>query len=424
MAKDSKSIRIPCNSKLKEYNTNHLTEIAAMSVNDVYTSLSSSGGIITSKCTACNKLLSTLINKVNKFGPSVPMMQDDQHKIAKLKNMWMIHLQSELAAVSRPVKPTYLRDTVTQILHTKNYDGNCQNIHLEWYLAQHNSNDLDPQKIADAIITHKGTNWQEVPHLVHDDYYYVRLQADDRLLQSPTRGRGKYDDILNVIEFIESFPATPGIDSLEARLKNDIEVVNEMQTWRESQVKDYEYKVRLQRLIDRLQTLPSAAREIIFAKIDEETLKKLTKMKPAAKRKGKKISRRAKTDTQKVKAGVGENGDASITTEEPASVITDDDPGVGSESFFSEGAERIKDDPYKENRSLLLSLLNGKVRTFSLIQNGYIDAIAKRSDFKDVYSTLVVNYSRPGVDASAIMQFINNVVQHGITEWGTPAPSH
>lgn len=422
MASDSKSIRIPCNSRLKEYNTKHLMEIAAMSVNDVYTSLSSSGGIVTAKCAACEKLLSTLVDKVGKFGPSVPMTQEDQHKVAELKRIWLTHLQSELAAVSKPVKPTYLRDTVTQILHTKGYEGDCQNIHLEWFLAQHKSQTLVPDKIADAIIEHKGTNWSEVPHLVHNDYYYVRLQANHQLLQSPARGRGKYDDVLNVVEFIESFPSTSGIESLDARLHNDIEVVNEMLEWRESQVETYDYQMQLQLIIDRLQTLPSAAREITFAKIDDKTRKRLTNSQSAAKKVVKK-TKKEKVDDSKTDGEIAP-GETSLVQDRAPSAQPQE---PSSEQLTLERQQIIYNNNHVELRSYLeaiaphVSWLAENIREPRNVT--YIEKFAHRPDFKEVFNTLKENTrDSSNVPAKNIMQFIRNVAIYNITEWGAPAP--
>ena len=113
MGKNSKDGKVPCNKLLKEYNTKNLRSIADMSVNEVYTSILKSGGIITKKCAACSKLLNILIEKVGNFKPSSPMTVEEQSKLQTLQTLWLAKLKEQLTAISIPVKPTYLRDTVT-----------------------------------------------------------------------------------------------------------------------------------------------------------------------------------------------------------------------------------------------------------------------------------------------------------------------
>ena len=226
MSKDSKETKIPCSRLLKEYNTKHIRSITDMSVNEVYTSISKDGGIVTKKCAACKELLSSLIAKVVYFKPSSPMTVEDQSKLQTLQTLWLAKLKEQLTAISIPVKPTYLRDTVTQKLRERNSDLTCQNIHLEWYLEQHQNSPLDPEKIADAIVEHKDWNWSEVPHLKRNSNYYLSVDdpADQQQEQNGTspkkrsRNKGKYEAVLNAIEFIESFPSTPGIETLDAMI--------------------------------------------------------------------------------------------------------------------------------------------------------------------------------------------------------------
>ena len=89
MSKDSKETRIPCSKLLREYNTKHLKSITDMSVNEVYTSISKDGGIITKKCAACKDLLSSLITMVGNFKPSSPMTVEEQSKLQTLQSLWL-----------------------------------------------------------------------------------------------------------------------------------------------------------------------------------------------------------------------------------------------------------------------------------------------------------------------------------------------
>lgn len=445
MSKDSKETRIPCSKLLREYNTKHLKSITDMSVNEVYTSISKDGGIITKKCAACKDLLSSLITMVGNFKPSSPMTVEEQSKLQTLQSLWLAKLKEQLTAISVPVKPTYLRDTVTQKLRERNSDLICQNIHLEWYLEQHQNTPLDPEKIADAIVEHKDWNWNEVPHLKRNSNYYLSVDDSDgqqqeqngTLPKKRSRNKGKYEPILNAIEFIESFPSTPGIETLDARLKNDIKVADEVLTWREKEADTYDYRQKFQIFLNLLQTLPDTAKQITFADIDEKTMKKMYKGKSAAKQKVKatkkeKVGETIKEGetTIKEEATVPSTQPQGEVTVEQPTPPTDENPGEEPEHFSPEEVEEIHDDLYEGNHEKLLKFLNDKAKTVTYLSYnlteekniGYIQQFSRRNDFDRVYRTLTDNANRPGVSATSIMQFIRNVVLHNILEWGAPAP--
>lgn len=449
MSKDSKETKIPCSKLLKEYNTKHIRSITNMSVNEVYTSISKDGGIVTKKCAACKDLLSSLIAKVVNFKPSSPMTVEEQSKLQTLQTLWLAKLKEQLTAISIPVKPTYLRDTVTQKLRERNCDLTCQNIHLEWYLEQHQNSPLDPEKIADAIVEHKDWNWSEVPHLKRNSNYYLSVDdpADQQQEQNGTspkkrsRNKGKYEPILNAIEFIESFPSTSGIETLDARLKNDIKIADEVLAWREKDADTYDYRQKFQIFLNLLQTLPDTAKQITFADIDEKTMKKMSKGKFAAKQKVKDTKKEKVGETNK-EVETTEKEEAAVPSTQPQEAVTveqptppaAEDPGEEPEHFSPEEVEDIHDDIYKENHAKLLKFLNEKASSAlpymsylrqNINENGkYIRDFAHRPDFDNVYNILVVNANRPGVSATNIMQFIRNVVIHNILEWGAPAPTN
>ena len=444
MSKDSKETKIPCSKLLKEYNTKHIRSITDMSVNEVYTSISKDGGIVTKKCAACKDLLSSLIAKVVNFKPSSPMTVEEQSKLQTLQTLWLAKLREQLTAISIPVKPTYLRDTVTQKLRERNSDLICQNIHLEWYLEQHQNSPLDPEKIADAIVEHKDWNWNEVPHLKRNSNYYLSVDdpADQQQEQNGTlpkkrsRNKGKYEPIMNAIEFIESFPSTPGIETLDARLKNDIKVADEVLSWREKDADTYDYRQKFQIFLNLLQTLPDTAKQITFADIDEKTMKKMSKGKSAAKQKVKATKKEKAGETNK-EVETTEKKEATVPSTQQQEEVTveqptppaDEDPGEEPEPFTPEEVDNLHDGLYKDNHAKLLKFLNEKASSgfigLSYLRQNiaeernarYIRDFAYRRDFDNVYNTLVVNSNRPGVSATNIMNYIRDVAIRNITEW-------
>ena len=426
MSEGNNKMRVPCNNKVKAYNTQHLSDIAAMSVSEVYNSVSASGGIITKKAATCKKSIESLIQKIAEFKPSVPMTREEQQKVDNMLQVWSAQLHRQLSAVSIPVKPTYLRDTVTQILQSKGYTEPCTNRHLEWYLVRYDAKQLIPAEIADAITQHRGSKWDSMPHLVRDAEYNINVAESNKSEGQKTRR--KEEDFLrirDVFEFIESFPATPGIDTLDARLANDITVADMVLSWRKKSLTRYDdYMTVFQTFINSLQTLPDDARQITFA----DTTEKATELK----KKGKVNGKKSKAKSRKPKK---EN--ASPTP--PEKPNEEEDPGEEPENLTPEDFGSVEQstniaspsDVRQENHKELLAYLKSIAqRTYYLDRNltegknpEYIEKFASRADFRDLFNTLK-QHTAEGTYAQAktIMQFIRNVANYNILEWGAPAP--
>nr|WP_297100823.1 hypothetical protein [uncultured Prevotella sp.] len=432
MSEGNNKMRVPCNNKVKAYNTQHLSDIAAMSVSEVYNSVSASGGIITKKAATCKKRIESLIQKIAEFKPSVPMTREEQQKVDNMLQVWSAQLHRQLSAVSIPVKPTYLRDTVTQILQSKGVNEPCTNRHLEWYLVRYNAKQLIPAEIADAIIQHRGSKWDSMPHLVRDAEYNINVADSNKSEGQKTRRKEEnFLRIRDAFEFIESFPATPGIDTLDARLANDITVADMVLSWRKKSITRYDdYMTIFQMFVNSLQTLPDDARQVTFA----DTTEKATD----PKKKGK-----ANTKKSKAKSKKGKKENTSPTPPEQPSV--EEDPGEepenltpedfvhaehSTDSAFPSELERQKN-VHQNNHTELISYLKSIAsRTFYLERNltegknpEYIEKFASRADFRDLFNTLK-QHTAEGTYAQAktIMQFIRNVANYNILEWGAPAP--
>lgn len=432
MSEGNNKMRVPCNNKVKAYNTQHLSDIAAMSVSEVYNSVSASGGIITKKAATCKKRIELLIQKIAEFKPSVPMTREEQQKVDNMLQAWLTQLNRQLSAVSVSVKPTYLRDTVTQILQSKGISDPCTNRHLEWYLVRYNAKQLIPAEIADAIIQHRGSKWDSMPHLVRDAEYNINVADSNKSEGQKTRRKDEdFLRIRDVFEFIDSFPATPGIDTLDARLANDITVADMVLSWRKKNITRYDdYMTIFQMFINSLQTLPDDARQITFA----DTTEKATELKKKGKVNGKK---------SKAKSRKSKKENASPTP--PEKPNEEEDPGEEPENLTPEDfvhAEHSTDSAFpselerqkyvhQNNHTELISYLKSIAsRTFYLERNltegknpEYIERFASRADFRELFNTLK-QHTAEGTYAQAktIMQFIRNVANYNILEWGAPAP--
>ena len=239
--------------------------------------------------------------------------------------------------------------------------------------------------------------------------------------------------IRDAFEFIESFPATPGIDTLDARLANDITVADMVLSWRKKSITRYDdYMTIFQMFVNSLQTLPDDARQVTFA----DTTEKATD----PKKKGK-----ANTKKSKAKSKKGKKENTSPTPPEQPSV--EEDPGEepenltpedfvhaehSTDSAFPSELERQKN-VHQNNHTELISYLKSIAsRTFYLERNltegknpEYIEKFASRADFRDLFNTLK-QHTAEGTYAQAktIMQFIRNVANYNILEWGAPNGEH
>ena len=441
MSEGNNKMRVPCNSKVKAYNTQHLNDIAAMNVSEVYNSVSASGGIITKKAATCKKCIESLIQKIAEFKPSVPMTREEQQKVDNMLQVWLSQLHRLLSAVSVPVKPTYLRDTVTQILQSKGYTEPCTNRHLEWYLVRYDAKQLIPAEIADAITQHRGSKWDSMPHLVRDAEYNINVADSNK--SDGQKTRRKEEDFLRIrdaFEFIESFPATPGIDTLDARLANDITVADMVLSWRKKSLTRYDdYMTVFQTFINSLQTLPDDARQITFA----DTTEKATELKKKGKVNGKKSKAKSrkpkKTSVDVVPSPTPSQVQSESAEEDPGEepdFLTPDDMAqdrhdINTNATGQQSAPQIQPQVnFDRNKTILMTFLNEKAKKIHYLSYNLteetnktaIDIFAKRPDFQAIFETLRLNVE-DNTPSSKIFQYLCNVAKYNILEWGAPAPS-
>ena len=443
MADNKVSRTIPCNHRVKEYNVFNLQRIAAMTIGEVYDSVSQYGGIVTKKCAVCQGLLNTLIDKVPMFKPSEPMSTDDQNKTAVFIMEWLTHLRKKLAEVSKPVKPVYLRDTVTQILQRQGHDITCENAMISWYLGQHKTRDLDPEKIAQAIIEHKGTEWAKVKPLVKDAEYNIRLTVPatdagnerkdgpensgntDGAQAKPVTGKrtylkGRHQDILAVFEYIESFPSTPRIEQLDEQLRHDLAVVKEVVNWRQQATDDYSYREQFQFYLEQLQTIPDDIKGISFATLDDKTRKRLAKTQPAAKKKvrAKQTKKDEATPPEKKNSDNGSDNSMPPHAAEGDSQIAPKLTPAGNNTI---DYQPTQEEMWESNKNELLEYLAGLSTNDPEAQRRVtaatddIDYLSKTEDFDAVFEQLkisVQNFQKPYKGGFAVGVIKNKVADH------------
>ena len=381
MAEDStnkkESVRIPCAEIVHDYTMVTLQRLGNLRCTDVYRSMKQVGGIVLPGHGKAVEDIEKLLVCVDSFIPSVPMTNEDVEKSKKFVASWkrnLLHIRKQLMGCCKPV---YLQAEVARVLKERNSKVKFREVMLEWYLSRFGGDDLTPEKVADAVIAYNATDWSKVRPLAKGKKgYNIRLDVNTEKEKAVAR---KYVQWIYKLE-TDDIPAT-----LLDDLKNDMKVIKEFEAWRDGEPKDYEYKNTYKEFCNKLRTAPVAE------KPDGES------------------------DTPSVEPEVQQQ--VSPVTVQPSPAI--EDPGEGCHL----------EDGYKENYNKLMAFLNNKIAAgLSLLGQyineernaGYIRDFARRSDFPNMYSTLVFNSQ----DASAIsiMQFIQNVVLYNITEWGAPAP--
>lgn len=250
MDKNVPSVRIPCNKVVKEYTTANIKQLVyGCTLSELYEKLVSGEAVKTRRNVAALNLLQDLLGQIEGFAPPVPVSNSDHKRIKQFLDKWkdkVTLLESQINALS--TSPIYLRDKVNEVLKQKKSKVQCTNLHLEWYLLTYGAAEMMPDRIASVMMLHSETIETQIKAPRNNDNYYPRLVENSDSSRKQFR---------SVVEFIYDFPCSVDIDALTGKLTNDLEVVAELQTWHKEKPKDYEYVMRYQELVDKLQTAPS-----------------------------------------------------------------------------------------------------------------------------------------------------------------------
>lgn len=324
---------------------------------------------------------------VDSFIPSVPMTTEDVEKSKKFVASWKRNLQHIRKQLMGTCKPVYLQTEVARVLKERGSKVKFREVMLEWYLDTFGGETMTPENVADAVIKHDATDWSKVRPLAKGKKgYNIRLDVNTEEEKAVAR---KYVQWIYLLE-TGDIPAT-----LLDDLKNDMKVVKEFEKWRDGEPRDYEYKNTYKEFISRLRTAPVVTKS--------DSVSETPKDEPVAQQQ------------------------MSPTREQTSHA--DEDPGEEPEPFTPEEVDNMHDALYKGNHAKLLKFLNEKassgiIQLSYLRQNvaeernaRYIRDFAYRPDFDLVFNTLVSNSSRPGVGATAIMNYIRDVAIRNITEW-------
>lgn len=411
---EEKRIEIPCNKKVRDYTINNLKKLCGLAVSRAYEQISEKGTLSVEESNALDKRIEQLLKLINKFciPSSVPVRPIDKRHMEQFRERWVKELKNLLSNNATEVKPVYLIDEVNRILKRRKSRIQCTRIHMMWHLDLQGEDHMTPEEIATAITKFGLSDWSDVRPLVENSKYNIRISGNGTK-------EIEQEEFLKAIEFIYQIPNYHVDESMKVKILNDIKVLQDFLKDKEKDPETYDYEAVWEKYTAKLQTAPASRKRKFASKHQVEITKK---EKP-----NETIKEGETTMTEEVTVP-STQPQGEVTVEQPTPPA-DKDSGKKPEHFSPEEVEDIHNDIYKGNHDKLLKFLNEKASSglthLSYLKDNvteennvrYIRDFAYRRDFDNVYNTLVVNANRPGVGATAIMNYIRDVAIRNITEW-------
>ena len=411
--KKKKSVRIPCAKIVVDYTKATLKRLGNLSCTNVYRSMKNDGGIVLQSHAKAVDDVDRLIKCTDTFLPSVPMTSKDVEDSRRFIGEWkknLVYIRKQLTCTCKPV---YLYTEVEKALKERKSKVKFHEVMLEWYLSRYGGDELTPEKIADAVLAHEGTDWKKVRPLAKGkNGYNIRLDED-------TKEEKKV--ALKYIQWIYKLETVDVSATLLDDIANDIKVVKEFEAWRDCDPKDYEYTNTYKEYISRLRTAP---------KVEGEQRESAPE----------KDKTRCQYQAATGEGGVSQTGTSSMPSHAaagdgqtvPQNVVTPSagggaSPGTNGMTHWSESGEDI----HQRNHTEMMNYLNTLAPRVQYLEGNltegrnpeYIRKFAHREDFREVFNRLKEHTAGAYVRASTVMQFIRNVANYNILEWGVPAPA-
>ena len=378
-----KSVRIPCAKIVLDYTKDTLKKLGNLSCTNVYRSMKNDGGIVLQSYAKAVEDIDRLIKCTDTFLPLVPMTSKDVEDSRRFIGEWkknLVYIRKQLTCTCKPV---YLHTEVERALKERKSKVKFHEVMLEWYLSRYGGNELTPEKIADAVLAHEGTDWKKVRPLAKGkNGYNIRLDED-------TKEEKKM--ALKYIQWIYKLETVDVSSTLLDDIANDIKVVKEFEAWRNRDPKDYEYANTYKEYISRLRTAPKVEGEQRESVPDKDE------------------TRSQYQNEVTLSTGGG-------TT-----------PGINGMTTLPNSGEDVHQSNHTEMMNYLKALAPRVQYLEGNLTEGrnpeYILKFARREDFREVFNTLKQHTAGMYVQARTVMQFIRNVANYNILEWGAPAPT-
>ena len=398
-----KSVRIPCAKIVVDYTKATLKKLGNLSCTNVYRSMKNDGGIVLQSHAKAVEDIDRLIKCTDTFLPLVPMTSKDMEDSRRFIGEWkknLVYIRKQLTCTCKPV---YLHTEVERALKERKSKVKFHEVMLEWYLSRYGGNELTPEKIADAVLAHEGTDWKKVRPLAKGkNGYNIRLDED-------TKEEKKM--ALKYIQWIYKLETVDVSSTLLDDIANDLKVVKEFEVWRNRDPKDYEYANTYKEYISRLRTAPKVERE--QRESAPEKVETRSQYQDAT----------GEVAVLNATTGVGRALSQNEVTPSTGGGTT---PGINVTTLPNSG-----EDVHQSNHTEIINYLKALAPRVQYLEGNltegrnpeYIRKFACREDFREVFNTLKQHTAGMYVQARTVMQFIRNVANYNILEWGAPAPT-
>lgn len=265
-------VTIPINRTVKKFALERLKELGGFVPVEVYKSVRSGRGLVSKNDRKAIDIIDTLLAKISSFIVTVPFTAEEGRKMKDFIAAWKDNVRKLRKQLLKKSQPIYFHSMVDEELTKLGSKIKCSDIHLEWYLSRFGADQMQPEKIARAILKYNGGDWRKVRPLIKDGSITVSLDDDTDKIRKA---------VLRSILWIYKIQADVVSKDVIDRTENDLKVLMEFETWCNQDPKDYNYLPTYESFKARLQTAPTDAPEEVAAQQSSPTPPTVTVPDPA-----------------------------------------------------------------------------------------------------------------------------------------------
>ena len=265
-------VTIPINRTVKKFALERLKELGGFVPVEVYKSVRSGRGLVSKNDRKAIDVIDTLLAKISSFIVTVPFTAEEGRKMKDFIAAWKDNVRKLRKQLLKKSQPIYFHSMVDEELTKLGSKIKCSDIHLEWYLSRFGADQMQPEKIARAILKYNGGDWRKVRPLIKDGSITVSLDDDTDKIRKA---------VLRSILWIYKIQADVVSKDVIDRTENDLKVLMEFETWCNQDPKDYNYLPTYESFKARLQTAPTDDPEEVAAQQSSPTQPTATVPDPA-----------------------------------------------------------------------------------------------------------------------------------------------
>lgn len=246
-------VTIPINRTVKKFALERLKELGGFVPVEVYKSVRSGRGLVSKDDRKAIDIVDTLLAKISSFIVTVPFTAEEGRKMKDFIAAWKDNVRKLRKQLLKKSQPVYFHSMVDEELTKLGSKMKCSDIHLEWYLSRFGADQMQPEKIARAILKYNGGDWRKVRPLIKDGSITVSLDDDTDKIRKA---------VLRSFLWIYKIQADVVSKDIIDRTENDLQVLKEFEEWCNQDPKDYNYLPTYESFKARLQTALDAPKEV------------------------------------------------------------------------------------------------------------------------------------------------------------------